>query len=323
MTTPSTTLPSIQFLLTQQTFEDKKFTKGHRSTRSVSSLPSELQNLSLNGPSSGINQDTLPDTPGSKDDPLLVKPSWMAGPPVMLTPNNNNNPSLHQYHHQRSISDLTMPTPPLSSDLSSSSSYQTFDSSSPLRPAPTTPSLSPFHYNHHHHHHHHHAKHPQQQRHLSHRRAVSATTVDHMRRPSPPPFDALVQSPPEKKSSSSSSDTITQPMDDFMDKSPKTIPVVSSTDNIPSLDSSPSSSIGSHATVDGMDLPRDPVTGRYLCPYCQKPFSRPSSLRIHTYSHTGEKPFVCSECPRRFSVQSNMRRHLRIHYIKPTNKTGL
>lgn len=54
---------------------------------------------------------------------------------------------------------------------------------------------------------------------------------------------------------------------------------------------------------------------KYQCPYCKKGFSRPSSLRIHTYSHTGERPFECPEpgCCRKFSVQSNMRRHMRIH----------
>jgi hypothetical protein len=54
---------------------------------------------------------------------------------------------------------------------------------------------------------------------------------------------------------------------------------------------------------------------KYICPYCNKGFTRPSSLRTHTFSHTGEKPFVCSEpcCGRKFSVQSNLRRHLRIH----------
>lgn len=60
---------------------------------------------------------------------------------------------------------------------------------------------------------------------------------------------------------------------------------------------------------------------RYICPYCNKGFTRPSSLRTHTFSHTGEKPFVCSEpcCGRKFSVQSNLRRHLRIHRSnKPT-----
>ncbi|CAO3564782.1 unnamed protein product [Mortierella alpina] len=56
-------------------------------------------------------------------------------------------------------------------------------------------------------------------------------------------------------------------------------------------------------------------SSRYQCQYCHKRFSRPSSLRIHTYSHTGERPFKCSEegCGRQFSVQSNMRRHLRVH----------
>ncbi|KAI9338615.1 hypothetical protein BD770DRAFT_448308 [Pilaira anomala] len=57
------------------------------------------------------------------------------------------------------------------------------------------------------------------------------------------------------------------------------------------------------------------LTGKYVCPYCYKGFTRPSSLRTHTYSHTGEKPFQCTEpaCERKFSVQSNLRRHLRIH----------
>ncbi|ORY92256.1 hypothetical protein BCR43DRAFT_498062 [Syncephalastrum racemosum] len=55
---------------------------------------------------------------------------------------------------------------------------------------------------------------------------------------------------------------------------------------------------------------------KYKCSRCPKTFSRPSSLRVHIYSHTGEKPHVCPHpgCDRRFSVQSNMRRHLRVHY---------
>ncbi|ORZ11113.1 hypothetical protein BCR42DRAFT_421595 [Absidia repens] len=58
-------------------------------------------------------------------------------------------------------------------------------------------------------------------------------------------------------------------------------------------------------------------SSKYQCTYCQKGFSRPSSLRIHVYSHTGEKPFTCPEvnCGRSFSVQSNMRRHIRVHKL--------
>ncbi|KAG5976047.1 hypothetical protein E4U58_006382 [Claviceps cyperi] len=52
---------------------------------------------------------------------------------------------------------------------------------------------------------------------------------------------------------------------------------------------------------------------RYMCQTCNKTFSRPSSLRIHSHSHTGEKPYKCSRagCGKAFSVRSNMKRHER------------
>jgi uncharacterized Zn-finger protein len=79
-----------------------------------------------------------------------------------------------------------------------------------------------------------------------------------------------------------------------------------------------------HKSLGGQLSPTGSSSGnRYQCPYCSKRFSRPSSLRIHTYSHTGEKPFVCTEpgCGRKFSVQSNMRRHLRVHRLgRPVKK---
>jgi uncharacterized Zn-finger protein len=80
----------------------------------------------------------------------------------------------------------------------------------------------------------------------------------------------------------------------------------------------------SHKSFVGQLSPTGSSGNRYQCPYCSKRFSRPSSLRIHTYSHTGEKPFVCTEpgCGRKFSVQSNMRRHLRVHRLgRPVKKT--
>lgn len=58
---------------------------------------------------------------------------------------------------------------------------------------------------------------------------------------------------------------------------------------------------------------------RYVCPTCKKAFSRPSSLRIHSHSHTGEKPFKCphSGCGKTFSVRSNMKRHERGCHARP------
>ncbi|KAH7868534.1 hypothetical protein EV359DRAFT_20083, partial [Lentinula novae-zelandiae] len=54
---------------------------------------------------------------------------------------------------------------------------------------------------------------------------------------------------------------------------------------------------------------------KHVCPECFKRFSRPSSLRIHTNTHTGITPFSCPYlgCGRRFNVSSNMRRHYRKH----------
>ncbi|QRV91630.1 C2H2 zinc finger [Ceratobasidium sp. AG-Ba] len=48
---------------------------------------------------------------------------------------------------------------------------------------------------------------------------------------------------------------------------------------------------------------------KYECTGCDKRFERPSQLRTHMLSHTGEKPHACEDCGRRFSVYSNMRRH--------------
>ncbi|EIM79173.1 uncharacterized protein STEHIDRAFT_126619 [Stereum hirsutum FP-91666 SS1] len=64
-------------------------------------------------------------------------------------------------------------------------------------------------------------------------------------------------------------------------------------------------------------------SAKYECNYCGKGFTRPSSLKIHLHSHTGERPYVCTVegCGRTFSVQSNMRRHARTHGL-PREDSG-
>ncbi|CUM67775.1 uncharacterized protein PRCAT00005480001 [Priceomyces carsonii] len=54
---------------------------------------------------------------------------------------------------------------------------------------------------------------------------------------------------------------------------------------------------------------------RNRCRICNKQFRRPSSLKTHYYTHTGEKIFKCpwKDCGKLFSVKSNMTRHYRLH----------
>ncbi|QRV93360.1 C2H2 zinc finger [Ceratobasidium sp. AG-Ba] len=66
---------------------------------------------------------------------------------------------------------------------------------------------------------------------------------------------------------------------------------------------------------EGYEFTKEFLAAKYECQYCGKRFNRPSSLKIHVNTHTGEKPYKCSfpSCGRKFSVMSNMRRHSRVH----------
>ncbi|KAJ3231823.1 hypothetical protein HDU81_003515 [Chytriomyces hyalinus] len=56
------------------------------------------------------------------------------------------------------------------------------------------------------------------------------------------------------------------------------------------------------------------VPRRYMCNVCSKRFTRPSTLRTHMNSHTGERPYSCPSkgCDWKFTVLSNLKRHMRI-----------
>ncbi|KAI9350936.1 hypothetical protein BDR26DRAFT_851803 [Obelidium mucronatum] len=59
---------------------------------------------------------------------------------------------------------------------------------------------------------------------------------------------------------------------------------------------------------------RHSVPRRYMCSVCSKRFTRPSTLRTHMNSHTGERPYHCPSkgCEWKFTVLSNLKRHMRI-----------
>ena len=45
------------------------------------------------------------------------------------------------------------------------------------------------------------------------------------------------------------------------------------------------------------------------CPFCAYKTKSSANLKKHLRTHTGEKPFVCSQCGRAFSQNSTLTRH--------------
>lgn len=76
----------------------------------------------------------------------------------------------------------------------------------------------------------------------------------------------------------------------------------------------PPSNFSCQEQVSSLTQGDDPKK-RYSCEVCDKRFQRPSSLRNHMTSHTGERPHECPfpGCHKRFSTKSNMKRHAVIH----------
>ena len=55
------------------------------------------------------------------------------------------------------------------------------------------------------------------------------------------------------------------------------------------------------------------VRYRYSCSLCGREFREAYNLKVHMFSHTGERLFSCEICGKTYNNRSNLNRHLQIH----------
>ncbi|XP_017556566.2 transcription factor HIVEP2a [Pygocentrus nattereri] len=53
--------------------------------------------------------------------------------------------------------------------------------------------------------------------------------------------------------------------------------------------------------------------GKYICQYCGRACAKPSVLKKHIRSHTGERPYPCGPCGFSFKTKSNLYKHRKSH----------
>ena len=70
------------------------------------------------------------------------------------------------------------------------------------------------------------------------------------------------------------------------------------------------------------DVRNSKNNGQHECFGCPKVFTHKWMLDRHILTHTGEQPFACSICLRRFSLQASCLRHVR-HVHKDQTDGGL
>ncbi|KAM4624901.1 uncharacterized protein ACJ7VT_003401 [Polymixia lowei] len=59
--------------------------------------------------------------------------------------------------------------------------------------------------------------------------------------------------------------------------------------------------------------PKPQKPGKYVCDYCGRACAKPSVLKKHIRSHTGERPYPCVPCGFSFKTKSNLYKHRKSH----------